>query len=60
MKEFWPEIVFTAAGILLWCSSCVSPAPPPLLPVHSVKTITTICPGPLCAICATTTEAPND
>ena len=50
--------LLTFVALTLWCASCASsPAP---LPVHSVKTITTICPGPLCDICATAPEATHD
>ena len=49
MKDWLPFLLFVAVVVAMWFSSCVTPAPSP---VHSIQTITTICPGPLCAICA--------
>ena len=48
--------LFTTAALLLWCASCATAPPPYPLPIHSIQTITTVCPGPLCAICADKSE----
>lgn len=54
MKDLWPELLLS----ILWSASCSSPPPlPSPYPVHSIKTITTICPGSLCGICAANPES---
>ena len=51
MRPLWPLLPRAALALFLWLfPSCATPSPRPL--VHSIQTITTICPGPLCAICA--------
>ena len=60
MRHLWTFLPFVAVAVAVCCSSCVSPAPPPPIPVHSIQTITTICSGQLCAICADESRTPND
>ena len=50
MRHLWPLLLFVAVVVAMWFSSCTTP--PVEYRVHSIQTITTICPGPLCAICA--------
>jgi len=59
VKHLWPLIIFVAFVAVLWFSSCVTSPPPYSPPIHSIQTITTVCPGPLCAICAADSENPQ-
>ena len=60
MRHLWPLFLMAALDLFLWLlPSCTTPPSQPQPLVHSIETITIICPGPLCAICGED-RIPND